>query len=44
MSGLGDHLAYVVGAYGVTALLMLVEPLLGTLRHRRALRRAREAE
>lgn len=38
MSWLGEHAIYVAGAYTVTLLLMLVEPVLAARRHRRALR------
>ena len=38
---MGGYGLYVWGSYGVTALLMLVEPLLAVRRRRRALREAR---
>lgn len=38
-----SHAFYVTAAYAVSALLMLADPLLATLRHRRALREAAAA-
>jgi heme exporter protein D len=40
---MGGYALYVWGAYGVTALLMAVEPLLAARRRRRALEQARIA-
>jgi heme exporter protein D len=41
---MGGHGLYVWGSYGVTALLMLVEPWLAARRRRNALRDAASAE
>ena len=41
---MGGYGFYVWGSFGVTALLMLVEPLLAMRRHRRAIKSAAVAE